>query len=68
MKFNQLFNFDNLGQKLGFGLIVLPLLILVILFIGALVNLFGFIIIPIIMLGIIAMYIIGSILEYIGFF
>lgn len=68
MKFNQLFNFDNLGQKLGFGLIVLPLLILVILFIGALVNLFGFIIIPIIMLGIIAMYIVGSILEYIGFF
>lgn len=63
MKFNQLFNFDNLVEKLSMGLVVVMMLIGVVGLICVVINVFGFIVIPVVFISVIVMYIIGSILE-----
>lgn len=63
MKFNELFNFDNLGKKLSIGLGVALFLVAVVSFIGVFIDAFGFIIIPIVFITAVVLYIIGSIVA-----
>lgn len=63
MKFNELFNFDNLGKKLSIGLGVALFLFAVVSFMGVFIDAFGFIIIPIVFITVVVLYIIGSIVA-----